>query len=83
MQIAKNLKYLRKRENLSYRSLALESQVKPMTIQRIENGTLDNPRIKEVTKLAQFFGVTIDEFIKMDLEKENVPVTGTNHERNK
>lgn len=72
MYINTNLKYLRKKENMSYRELMVVSGVPHTVIERIEKQQTKNPSIETVIKLCSIFNVCIDDFIYKDLSKDNI-----------
>ena len=66
--LAKNIRYLRKKHNLSQDQLATILDKKNYTtIQKWESG-ISEPSIGCVSKMAEFFKVDIDDFVKVDLE---------------
>lgn len=63
---ARNLKYLREKSNLKRSDIADLLQVKQLTIELYET----NKRamaVEDIEKIADFFGVTMDQMIKQDL----------------
>ncbi len=69
MYISKNIRYLRKLNNLSQEDLASRFGYKSYTtIQKWESGDSEPP-IGVVNELAQFFRINIDDFVKIDLEQ--------------
>ena len=68
--IAKNIRFLRKKHNLSQDQLAkIVSKGSFTTIQKWESGASE-PSLGCVTTMADFFNVDIDNFVKVDLEIE-------------
>lgn len=68
MYLSKNIRYLRKKKNLSQESLADKFGYKSFTtIQKWEMGTSEPPA-GVVKDLADFFDVDIDALMKTDLE---------------
>lgn len=59
--LAKNLKKLRKQRKLSQEKLARLVNISYNTIAKIEAGKAKNPTFKTLSKLADVFGVSIDE----------------------
>lgn len=70
MFISKNLTYLRKEKEVSYRKLASLSCVDHSVIHYLENGRIKDPSITTVSKLAKALNISIDDFVYKDLEKE-------------
>ena len=75
MYLNKNLRYLRNSRLLSYRQLGKLTGVNFSRIRKLETEERSNPKLDTLKKLADYFGITIDELIYKDLEK-NVSVTG-------
>ena len=61
--LAKNLKKLRKEKKLSQEKLARLVDVSYNTISKIEAGKARNPTFETLSKLADVFGVSIDELV--------------------
>jgi len=59
----KNLVKLREEKGWSREKLAVESGVSYNTIVKIEYGSIKNPKIETVIKLAGALGVSIDKLI--------------------
>ena len=59
--LAKNLKRLRKQKKLSQEKLARLVDISYNTISKIEAGKAKNPTFETLSKLADVFGVSIDE----------------------
>lgn len=59
--LAKNLKKLRKQKKLSQEKLARLVDISYNTISKIEAGKAKNPTFETLSKLANVFGVSIDE----------------------
>ena len=66
MYLQKNFNYLKFREDLSFRKIAKETGINTNTLQILSKKHDENMRI-EVLKLADFFQVSLDEFVKKDL----------------
>jgi transcriptional regulator with XRE-family HTH domain len=60
---AKNLKRLRKQKKLSQEKLARLVDISYNTISKIEAGKAKNPTFETLSKLADVFGVSIDELV--------------------
>ena len=75
MYLNKNLRYLRNSKLLSCRQLGKLTGVNFSRIRKLETEERSNPKLDTLKKLADYFGITIDELIYKDLEK-NVSVTG-------
>jgi len=61
--LAKNLKKLRKQKKLSQEKLARLVDISYNTIAKIEAGKAKNPTFETLSRLADVFGVTIDELV--------------------
>jgi transcriptional regulator with XRE-family HTH domain len=61
--LAKNLKKLRKQKRLSQEKLARMVDISYNTISKIEAGKAKNPTFETLSKLADVFGVSIDELV--------------------
>jgi transcriptional regulator with XRE-family HTH domain len=72
--LAKNLTFLRKREELKQAEMQEKTGVKRQTWSNWEN-EVAQPSVEDISLVAQFFGVTIDDLIKVDME--NVHPMGT------
>ena len=59
--LAKNLKRLRKQKKLSQEKLARLVDISYNTISKIEAGKAKNPTFDTLAKLADVFGISIDE----------------------
>lgn len=64
MNINDNLNKLIRGNKLNITKIAKESEVHRSVIHKILDGTNENPGIKTVKKLADYFGITIDELIR-------------------
>lgn len=67
MFLQKNFNYLKFREDVSYREIAKETGINTNTLQILSKQNDENMRIVVVLKLADFFKVSLDEFVKKDL----------------
>ncbi len=65
--LSKNIKYLRKRENLKQETLAKELFVTPQAVSKWENN--QPPSLDTLNTISEFFHVTIDDLLKKDLEE--------------
>lgn len=61
--LAKNLKELRKQKELSQEKLARLVDISYNTIAKIEAGKVRNPTFETLSKLADVFGISIDELV--------------------
>jgi len=61
--LAKNLKKLRKQKKLSQEKLARLVDISYNTVSKIEAGKAKNPTFETLSKLADVFGVSIDELV--------------------
>lgn len=62
MQI-KNLGKIRKEKGYTQEALARKADVSFHTIVKIEQGTVKNPRVETLMKLAKTLGVKIDDLV--------------------
>ena len=69
MYLQKNFNYLKFREDLSFRKIAKETGIHTNTLQILSKKHDENMRIEVVLKLADFFQVSLDEFVKEDLTR--------------
>ncbi|MCR0532920.1 helix-turn-helix domain-containing protein [[Clostridium] innocuum] len=67
MYLQKNFNYLKFREDLSFRKIAKETGINTNMLQILSKKNDGNMRIEVVLKLADFFQVSLDEFVKKDL----------------
>ena len=68
MFLSKNFLYLKKEKNLSYRNIAQNSGVSLGSLQAlIKSDALTS--INTANKLANYFNVTLDDLVNVDLEK--------------
>lgn len=67
MYLQKNFNYLKFREDLSFRKIAKETGINTSTLQILSKKNDENMRIEVVLKLADFFQVSLDGFVKKDL----------------
>lgn len=65
----KNLKFLRKKMAVSQSHIGLQVGRKHTSIGNWEND-YNEPNLKEISILAHFFGITIDEFLNKNLEDD-------------
>ncbi|MDQ0363236.1 helix-turn-helix domain-containing protein [Breznakia pachnodae] len=72
MNIKRNLAYLRCKYELTYANIEELTGVNHSKIHRIENGITKDPQISDITKLAKFFKVSLDDFVNENLRiKDN------------
>jgi transcriptional regulator with XRE-family HTH domain len=65
MNLAENIKKLREEKGLLQKQVATEIGLKPAHYNKIENGQVE-PSIDVLDKLAQLFGVTIDQIVHLE-----------------
>lgn len=75
MFLQKNFNYLKCREDVSYREIAKETGINTNTLQILSKQNDENMRIVVVLKLADFFKVSLDEFVKKDLTSNSKRMT--------
>ncbi|WBO86844.1 helix-turn-helix domain-containing protein [Hymenobacter yonginensis] len=73
MYFAKNLRFLRRRAELSQSELADQLATDYNTISRYENGK-STPKLEALTKLSQVFHVSLDALRNQDLSQSPGPV---------
>jgi len=61
--LAQNVKKLRKKKGLSQEKLARLADISYNSLVKIESGRANNPTVKTLSRLADIFGVTIDELL--------------------
>jgi transcriptional regulator with XRE-family HTH domain len=72
--LAKNLKYLRKKRGLNQADIRSELGITRSTWSNYENG-ITTPTLNDLIKFSRFFGITMDELILHDLNlKDPLPV---------
>lgn len=64
--LSQNIRYLRKRQELSQEELALRVGLNRGNIASYENGTAE-PKICNLLKLAQIFGISVTDLTQKDL----------------
>ncbi len=69
--LPKNIKYLRKKEGFDQRAIGDLLGIKPPTVSKYESGMVQ-PSIEGLINLSEFFGITVDDLLKRDLEKEGI-----------
>ena len=68
---ASNIKYLRKRENLSQEEFAERFSVSRQSVAKWENGE-STPDIYKCNEIAEYYQITIDVLVSMPLEEQQV-----------
>lgn len=63
LMLSKNIKKLRKKQNLSQEKLAQKAGITYSTLIKMESGLNKNPTLETIIKLADVFKVTIDELV--------------------
>lgn len=56
---------------MSYRELGELTNINYVTLYYIECGKTSNPQILVIVTLAQFFNISLDEFVNVDLKCKN------------
>jgi transcriptional regulator with XRE-family HTH domain len=67
----KNLKYLRKKFDISQEQLGFQVEKRQTTIGNWEN-KVSEPNINELVQISNFFGISLDYLILIDLEQGKV-----------
>ncbi|PIX91977.1 hypothetical protein CO134_02010 [Candidatus Kuenenbacteria bacterium CG_4_9_14_3_um_filter_39_14] len=62
--LAKNIRKLREKKNISQDKLSKLAGIAHNTIIKIETGLIKNPKIETVQKIADAFGISLDELTK-------------------
>lgn len=62
--LAKNIRKLREKKNLSQDKLSKLANIAHNTIVKIESGLIKNPKIETVQNIANALGVSLDELTK-------------------
>lgn len=65
----KNIQYLRQKYNMKLQDTAYLLRVSKADASKYENGAADMT-LKQIIKLADYFGVSLDQLVKHDLSKE-------------
>ena len=65
----KNIQFLRQKYNMKLQDIAYLLHVSKADASKYENGA-DDMTIEQFIKLADYFGVTLEQFVKQDLSKE-------------
>jgi len=68
---ASNLKHLRKRKKLSQEELAEKLGISRVKLNSHENGTSKNPPVEDLIKFSEFFHISIDSLLKVNLSRLN------------
>jgi len=63
-KLAKNIRKLRKKKNISQDKLSKLAGISHNTIIKIETGLIKNPKIETVQNIADALGVSLDELTK-------------------
>lgn len=63
-KLAKNIRKLREKKNLSQDKLSKLANIAHNTIIKIETGLIKNPKIETVQNIADALGVSLDELTK-------------------
>lgn len=66
-----NLKYLRKKNNLSLDKIEELTGIKRCALHLIEKGKVKNPGVKTLGPIVKMFEVSYDDFIYKDLENDD------------
>lgn len=71
MYLLKNLDYLLRVNNLTRAKLSRELHIAPSTINTWFNKGCDNISLRFLIKLSEYFGISIDDLVNRDLEKDS------------
>jgi len=61
--LAQNIKELRKKHKLSQEQLAKQAEITYSTLIKIESGANKNPTLATIKKIAEAFGIGLDELV--------------------
>lgn len=64
-----NLKFLRRRKNLSQEELAAQMGITRVKLNALESGKTKNPAMEDLLKLSAFFRISIDSLLKAPLSR--------------
>lgn len=64
-----NLRFLRRRKNLSQEDLAFRLKISRGKLNALENGISKNPPMEDLLKFSAFFKITVDTLLKIDLSQ--------------
>ena len=70
MNLLKNLDYLMRVNNLTRAQLSRELSIAPSTINTWFSKGCENISLRFLIKLSEYFGVSIDDLVHRDLEKD-------------
>ena len=70
MNLLKNLDYLLRVNNLTRAQLSRELNIAPSTIKTWFSKGCENISLRFLIKLSEYFGVSIDDLVHRDLEKD-------------
>ena len=70
MNLLKNLDYLLRINNLTRAQLSRELNIAPSTINTWFSKGCENISLRFLIKLSEYFGVSIDDLVHRDLEKD-------------
>jgi transcriptional regulator with XRE-family HTH domain len=62
--ISGNIKKLRSKLGLTQDDLAKRADIKYTTLMKVESGTVNNPSVQTMAKIAKALGVSIEDLIK-------------------
>tara|TARA_B100000965_G_scaffold356501_2_gene334542 strand:- start:1457 stop:2101 length:645 start_codon:yes stop_codon:yes gene_type:complete len=77
--VSQNLQHLTEKQHLRPSELARGTGLPETTVKYILGGNTANPRIETVCTLADFFGVSLDHFVKDALASETTPPPSMAH----
>lgn len=67
MYLHKNITYLREQKGISNRKMASEMNVSSAVVYAIEHKESKGTRLETVMKVAEYFGVSLDDLVYKDL----------------
>lgn len=61
-----NLKVLVVKKNITIEELSKEINISKVTLYKLANGKLSNPKYETLKKVSDFFNVSVDDFLKKE-----------------
>ncbi len=75
--LAKNLKVLIKKENISEAELSRRCGVTQPMINRIVNAKTDNPKLKTLLRISRYFGISITDLVESNMFEDSSMANST------
>lgn len=61
-----NLKVLIAKKNITIENLSKEINISKVTLYKLANGKIDNPKYETLKKVSNFFNITVEELLKKE-----------------